>query len=512
VNGLSNTQLVLLGTSLLGGVAGVIGSFAVLRRRALVGDLLAHSALPGLCIAFLLLNYRSSMGRAGGEAASATNPWQFTVMLAGAFIAGLIGVVAVTFIARWTRTKEDAAIGIVLGTFFGAGVVLSSWIQNLPAASSRAGLQTYIYGQAAGMTREDVWFITAVSGACLALVALLYKEFMVFSFDPGFAQAQGWPTLTLDLTMMAALALVTVVGLPTVGVVLMAAMLILPGAAARFWTDQLGRMLLISGIVGAGSGVLGTLISAGYFEETLGFDPFSFGYNSRNLPTGPVIVLCATGLFVFSMLFAPRRGVLAKIARRVAVRRRIEHDHLLRSLYELSESSLMAAAGDAPQSATAAATPAEVTIAQLVEDRSWTDFHAARLVRWAVAHNLARRTHNGARLTTAGLERARRIVRAHRMWELFLISGADIAPDHVDRDADSIEHFLTPELVEKLEAELAAQHKLPIAPDLVPHSPHAMLGKEADPKRETMPQSTDSTPEAKNPEPKADGPARGDWP
>jgi manganese/zinc/iron transport system permease protein len=471
---LSNTQLVLLGTSLLGGVAGIIGSFAVLRRRALVGDLLAHSALPGLCLAFLLLNSSSTLGRAGGESASATHPWQFTVMLAGAFIAGLIGVVAVTLISRWTRTKEDAAIGVVLGTFFGAGVVLSSWIQNLPSASSKAGLQTYIYGQAAGMTREDVWFITAVSAACLILVTLLYKEFMVFSFDPGFAQAQGWPTLTLDLTMMGALALVTVVGLPTVGVVLMAAMLILPGAAARFWTDRLGRMLVISGLVGAGSGVLGTLISAGAFEETFGFDPFRFGYNTRNLPTGPVIVLCATSLFVLSMLFAPRRGVVAKFARRAAIRRRIQHDHLLRSLYELSEPSL----APGPGNIASMATPAEVTIAQLTEDRAWSAWRAGRLVRWANAHGLAQRTHGGARLTNEGLREARRIVRAHRMWELFLISGADIAPDHVDRDADSIEHFLTPEMIAQLEAELTAQRKLPSAPDDVPHSPHALSSAE----------------------------------
>ena len=184
-------------------------------------------------------------------------------MLIGAFATGLLGVALVTFVCRWTRTKEDAAIGIVLSTFFGAGVVLSSLIQNLPTASSKAGLQTYIYGQAAGMTREDVWFITIVAAACLGVVAILYKEFKVFSFDPGFAQTQGWPTLWLDLAMMGTLALVTVVGLPTVGVVLMAAVLIIPGAAARFWTDRLGHMLLIAGLIGAGAGIGGTLISAG---------------------------------------------------------------------------------------------------------------------------------------------------------------------------------------------------------------------------------------------------------
>ncbi|MBI2823612.1 MAG: metal ABC transporter permease [Planctomycetia bacterium] len=463
---LSNTQLVMLGTSLLGCVAGVVGSFAVLRRRALVGDLLAHAALPGLCAAFLLLNYRALSARALGEVAAATSAWRFTAMLAGAFVTGLVGVAVVTFICRWTRTKEDAAIGIVLGTFFGVGVVLSSWIQNMPAASSKAGLQTYIYGQAAGMTREDVWFITIVAAACLTLVALLYKEFKVFSFDPGFARAQGWPTLTLDLVMMATLALVTVVGLPTVGVVLMAAMLIIPGAAARFWTDRLGRMLVVSGAIGAASGIGGTLISAGALESVLGYDPLAFGHNTRNLPTGPVIVLCGTALFLVSLLFAPRRGAIARLVRMLTVRRRIQHEHLLRSLYELSEPRLPRVL--------------EVPLSQLIEDRSWTAAGVRRLLRWAGRAGLVERTATSAKLTTEGLALAERVVRRHRLWELFLISGADIAPDHVDRDADSIEHFLTPDLVRRLEAQLARTGRLPpAAVGAVPLSPHELAAHEA---------------------------------
>ncbi|HVU86843.1 MAG TPA: iron chelate uptake ABC transporter family permease subunit [Pirellulales bacterium] len=454
---LSNTLLVMLGTSLLGAVAAIVGSFAVLRRRALVGDLMAHAALPGLCLAFLVLGYRPLAARWFGAEAIAGG-WQFTAMLAGAFVTGLAGVACVTLLCRYTRTKEDAAIGIVLSTFFGAGVVLASLIQNLPTASSKAGLQTYIYGQAAGMTREDVRFIAIVAGACLVLVTLLYKEFQVFSFDPGFARAQGWPTLAIDMTMMGTLALVTVVGLPSVGVVLMAAMLIIPGAAARFWTNRLGTMLVIAGLIGAGSGILGTMISAGTIEEVLGFDPLAFGHNTRNLPTGPVIVLCGTFLFFISMLFAPQRGVIARVVRIWSVRRRIERENLLRSLYELAEPQL----------------PERTTVAwqQLVDDRSWTATNVRRLARWAARAGLAEVTPAGARFTAAGLVSAEQLVRTHRLWELYLISGADIAPDHVDRDADSIEHFLTPEIVARLEAQLAAAGQLPPSETVVPHSPH----------------------------------------
>jgi manganese/zinc/iron transport system permease protein len=455
---LSNTLLVMLGTSLLGAVAGIVGSFAVLRRRALVGDLLAHAALPGLCLAFLALNYRPAGEGWFGTTATGSGSWQFTAMLIGAFTTGIIGVALVTLVCRYSRTKEDAAIGIVLSTFFGAGVVLSSLIQNLPTASSKAGLQTYIYGQAAGMTREDVWFIIVMAAACLLLVTLLYKEFQVFSFDPGFARAQGWPTLALDMTMMGTLALVTVVGLPTVGVVLMAAMLIIPGAAARFWTDRLGRMLVISGLIGAGAGIGGTLISAGAIENLLGFDPLAFGHNTRNLPTGPVIVLCGTTLFVISLLFAPRRGAVARMLRTIGVRRRIARENLLRSLYELSEPRF-------PDLT-------DVPLEHLVEERSWNTGAVRRLVGWGVTARLIERSAGSVRLTSAGRDRAEQQVRMHRLWELFLISGADIAPDHVDRDADSIEHFLTPEIIAALEAQLGAQGYLPPARGVVPDSPH----------------------------------------
>jgi manganese/zinc/iron transport system permease protein len=211
--GSSVTANVMLGTALLGVTAGVIGSFAVLRRRALVGDMLAHAALPGICLAFLIMESRNFLG-----------------LSLGALATGLIGVAFVTLVVRWTRTKEDAAIGIVLSTFFGAGVVLLSIVQR-HTSGHQAGLDSFLFGEAAGITRENIQLIAGVAAACLALVLLLYKEFKLLSFDPDFAAAQGWPTLRLDLVMMGTLAVVTIVGLPICGVILMAALVILPGAA-----------------------------------------------------------------------------------------------------------------------------------------------------------------------------------------------------------------------------------------------------------------------------------------
>lgn len=429
------TWLVMIGTALLGGTAGVLGSFAVLRRRALVGDVVAHAALPGLCLAFLVIGARHFVG-----------------MLFGAFLAGLAGIALMTIVCRWTRTKEDAALGLVLSTFFGAGIMLSSYIQNMDGGGSRAGLETYIYGQAAGMLREDLVLIIAVSALVLAVLTAFYKEFKLLSFDPGFAQAQGWPTLTLDLTLMGSLTLVTVMGLPIVGVVLMAAMLILPGAAARFWTDRLEHMLLLSAFLGAAAGAIGSLISAGVVRWWLGFDPLGFA-EGQTAPTGPVIVLCGTGVFVFSMLFAPNRGLAARVWRWWRLRAKTGDENLLRTLYEFTEGG---AAGARP-----------VAAAEVGAARAWSRWQANWRIWRAVFKGMVRRVDGGVELTLAGRVEAERLVRAHRLWELFLIHGASIAPDHVDRDADTMEHVLAPEILAELELRFGAA-----AASEVPRSPH----------------------------------------
>ena len=444
--------IVLTGTALLGCVSGVVGSFAVLRRRALVSDLLSHAALPGICLAFVV---------AGGK--------HYSQLLAGAFISGLFGVAVVTLIIRWTRTKEDAAIGIVLSTFFGLGIVLSSLIQRSPEFGGTAGLERYTLGQAANLTEDDVLLIALVCAAALAVVVALYKEFKLFSFDPDFARSQGWPTLKLDLLMMGLLGLVAVVGVKAVGVLLVPALLITPAVAARFWTNRLGLMLILAAMIGAVSAAVGTLVSAGEHVKWFGFDPLAFG-NDSALPTGPLIVLSATVVFLFSLLFAPRRGIVAQGLELVHVRKKTARENLLRSLYELSEPAL-------PERTV-------IPFDALRSQRAWTLGQAKRLLGWARRAGYIERTGGGPRLTQHGLSTAAAITRAHRLWELFLIQGANIASDHVDRDADSIEHYLPPEMVDDLEEMLERQGRLPAVAGRLPESPHELpthLGAPAGP-------------------------------
>jgi manganese/zinc/iron transport system permease protein len=434
----SITTNVMMGTALLGATAGAIGTFAVLRRRALVGDMLSHAALPGVCIAFLIMGKRDLIG-----------------LSLGALATGLIGIGLMTIIRRWTRTKEDAAIGIVLSTFFGAGVVLLSVIQQRPTGN-QAGLNSYLFGETAGITRHDIQLIGAVAVLALLVITLLYKEFEVLSFDPDFAAAQGWPTLALDLLMMGTLAIVTIVGLPICGVILMAAMVILPSAAARFWTNRLGSLLTLAAIGGAVAGALGTFLSSPLPKQWFGTSFVS----TSNVPPGPLIVLSATAIFLVSMLFAPRRGIVAVAVAELRLRLRIAREHLLRALYELSEPSL-------PERPL-------ISESQLLAQRHWTKWTADWLLHRLSNRGLIERKNSEIQLTPAGLSAAAEVTRTHRLWELFLVESAGIASDHVDRDADDVEHMLPKPLVRELERRLAQAGRLPTIAKTVPESPHEL--------------------------------------
>lgn len=273
----NQTLIVLLGTLLLGIASGMVGTFAVLRRRALVGDVVAHSALPGLCFAFLIFHSRSMI-----------------VLLCGALISGLLGATLVSLMKRHTRLREDAIQGIVLSVFYGGGVALTRSIQNTYRNEPGSDLESFIIGRAATMLKADVLQIAAVAFFTTIVVLALYKELTLLSFDEPFCRVQGWSTMWLDLTLMLLTAITVVVGLPSVGVVLTAALLIIPASAARFWTDRLSTMMIIACTIGGVSGMAGTLISA----------------QVSGLPTGPLIVLTSTGIFVASWLFAPHRGVV----------------------------------------------------------------------------------------------------------------------------------------------------------------------------------------------------------
>lgn len=295
-------RTVAFGAAILGAVAGSLGSFALLRRQSLLGDVISHAALPGIVLAFLLTGSRAT-----------------PVLVFGAAVAGWVGTLCIVGILRGARLPEDTALGIVLSVFFGFGLVLLTWVQGRPDAA-QAGLDTFLFGQAATLLPSDVRWIAGVGMALLAFVALLWKEFRLLAFDPGYAAALGYPVARLDVLLTGTLVLAIVLGLQTVGVILMSTLLVAPAAAARQWTRSLGGLVLLAGAFGAGAGFSGALVSA----------------SASRLPTGPVVVLVATAIVLFSLLAAPERGAIAVEIRRRRTRRELRIDTVLLDLYALA--------------------------------------------------------------------------------------------------------------------------------------------------------------------------------
>ena len=295
-------RVVALGATTLGIVSGALGAFAVLRRQSLLGDAISHAALPGIVLAFIVTGSKAPLP-----------------LLVGAALAGWAATLLVLAIVRATRVKYDSALGLVLAVFFGLGLVLLTDIQKRPDAS-QAGLDRYLFGQAAGLLRDDVITMAALGAPVLFALFLLWKEFKLLAFDPAFGVSVGFPMRTLDLLLTALLVVAIVVGLQTVGVVLMSAMVVAPAAAARQWTDRLGTMVVLSASLGAAAGVTGALVSS----------------RVSRMPAGPTIVLCATALVVISLLLAPNRGLVWKWVRAERNRRSLRADAVLADLYTLA--------------------------------------------------------------------------------------------------------------------------------------------------------------------------------
>ena len=267
-------QVVALGAALLGMASGMIGSFAVLRRQSLLGDVVSHAALPGIAAVFLMTGTKDTV-------------W----LLIGALCSGLTATGFIIGVVRYSRVKFDTALALGMSVFFGLGLVLLTYVQKIPN-SNQAGLQRFIFGQAAVLLKSDILVIAVTGAALLALTLLFWKEFKLLSFDPEFARSLGLPTRSLNVLLSAMTVAAIIAGLQTVGVILMSAMLVAPAVAARQWTNRLGVMVGLASLFGAVSGVAGTLASSAL----------------PKLPAGPAIVVAADVLVLISLALGRARS------------------------------------------------------------------------------------------------------------------------------------------------------------------------------------------------------------
>jgi len=408
-----NVRYVVLGSILLTASSAIIGCFTLLRKRALVGDAVAHSVLPGVCLSFLLAGTKDPL-----------------ILLIGAFLTGGLSIYLMDYITQNTKIKQDTAIGLLLSVFFGIGILLLTFIQQSGNAA-QSGLDSFLFGNAASIVAEDLLVFGTVGIIMVTTILLLFKEFTLLSFDINFARTIGLPVKGLELLLTALTVLAIVIGIQAVGVVLMAAMLITPAAAARFWTNKLSIMITLAALLGALSGISGAFIS----------------YTAPSMPTGPWIVIIISVIAISSFIFAPEKGILSKMILQRRYRNQILEENILKALFHL---------GEKEQNFFNAR-----TVVEMMEKRP---IHQEQLVK-----GLKRLRNQGYidkanhqwYLTPEGKEKGQRVTRLHRLWEMYLTQYLRIAPDHVHEDAETMEHIITPELEAKLEEQLQFPKKDP---------------------------------------------------
>lgn len=398
-----NVRVVVIGSILLTASSAIVGSFTFLNKKSLIGDAISHAVLPGVCLAFMLSGTR--------------NPFYLII---GAFATGWLSLATVDFITSRSRIKQDTAIGLILSVFFGVGIFLLTIIQKSGNAA-QSGLDHFLFGQAAAMVGDDLMVFGTVAVVLLVAVSLLFKEFTLLAFDKGFAIAIGLPVKTIETIMTSLVVLAVVIGIQAVGVVLMAAILITPAAAARFWTHNIRSMILLASVFGAISGIAGAYIS----------------FVAPSMPTGPWIVIVISTIAFISFFAAPKRGIFSRLWKQASIRKTINEENILKTFYQLGEEKSDFMIQRHPE--------------EIIKRRAMHEDKLQKILKRLERQGYLKRTDTFWELTEEGRSKAMRVVRIHRLWELYLTTKLRIAPDHVHDDADTIEHLLTPELEAELE-------------------------------------------------------------
>jgi len=402
-----NIISVVIGAVLLTSSSAVVGIFTFLKKKALVGDAVAHAVLPGICLAFILSGNK--------------NP---VILLIGAFITGWLSLISLDYITSKSKLKEDTAIALVLSVFFGVGILLLTYIQHSGNAA-QTGLDSFLFGKAAALVGRDLWIFSGVSVTLLLTVSLFFKELKLIAFDSAFATSVGLPVRAIDqlLTTLTVLAVVT--GIQAVGVVLMAAILITPAAAARFWTHSVFKMTIIAAIMGAFSGLTGAYVS----------------FIAPAMPTGPWIVMVISAIALFSFFFAPKRGVVSRYLQQRQLQQSIMDENLLKELFHIGE------VDHQPFKAR--------SLKAILEERYFPKNVLLQSLKRLKTEGYLTHKNGSWAFTKVGHKKGKRMVKLHRLWELYLSEYLKIAPDHVHEDAETIEHVITPEIEARLEQMLS---------------------------------------------------------
>ncbi|GMQ23773.1 metal ABC transporter permease [Algoriphagus sp. oki45] len=394
---------VVLGITLLGIGSAYVGTFSFLDKKALLGDAISHAVLPGICLGFIL----------AGE----KNP---VYIVTGAFVSGGIATFLSTWLKRNTKLSEDAIIATILSVFFGIGIVMLTALQK-SGNPEIAGLNTFIFGNAIGISEKDLMLYGGLALFIILVLTFFLKEFRLMVFDREFGDSIGFPMKSISFSFNVLMILAVVIGIQAIGVVLMAALLITPGSAARFWTDRLGTLLILAALFSVISGVMGTYIS----------------FVLPQMPTGPWVVVFLSLIALISFLFSPKSGMLFRFFARKKYLRKTHREHLLKALYKALEEGRKS-----------------LPIEEIYELYPYHKPQTQSGIKDLKQNNYINQNQEFIELSQSGISEAMRIVRLHRLWELYLNESMNIAPDHVHDSAEQLEHLLTPELEALLEKRL----------------------------------------------------------
>ncbi len=402
---------IILCCGLIGAVSASAGVYAVLQKKSLLTDAISHALLPGIMVGFLL---------GGGQ-----SPWWISIF-------GCLTGLAAAYLSDWLQSKSplstDASIGISLSVFFGLGVCLLSYVQQLQI-EGQSSLMHILLGNAASMQERDLWFFGILTLLVLAVNRWLHKEFALLCFNPDYAESIGLPVARLRFVLRTLTVLTIVAGIQAVGVVLMASCLIVPSIAAQYWSYRMKSISLIAIITGCLSGTLGAFIS----------------YIFDHVPTGPIIVIILSFLCFLSVLIGSRNGMWHRYLRQRKNESKIQGEHLLKTIYHLSNEKLQ-----------------DIHAAQLRSQAGLSKIQFARGLSWLKRSGLVSVNNHAIKISEATRSEAGRIVRLHRLWELYLLKRLNLPADHVHEHAEQIEHVLSP----KLEAALLKDLSFPT------HDPH----------------------------------------
>lgn len=417
-----NIRYVVLGSMLLAASSAIVGVFIVLKKKALIGDAVSHSVLPGVCATFLFAGTKN-----------------IPLLICGAFLSGWLSIVLIDYITRHSKIKKDAAISIVLSVFFGLGIVMLTYIQH-HGYSSQSGLEGFIFGNAAALIGSDVLVFSFIGVLLVLTIIAFFKEFALTAFDESFARTIGLPVARLELLLTTLTVLAVVTGITAVGVVLMAAMLITPAAAARFWSDNLKKVVVLAACFGAVSGLAGAFIS----------------YLAPSMPTGPWMVVSSSCIAFFSFFFAPKKGSVFRWWKKRQYRRRADEENILKAFYQLGEQEEDASA-DAETALSKEYSSGQLNSSGMMNPSRFS----SGLSRLKRKSRVDSNSDGRWKLTASGKTESARIVRLHRLWELYLTKYMQMPAHKVHENAEMIEHVLNAQLEDELEQQLGFPEKDP---------------------------------------------------